>query len=430
LLPGDETALIIIVLCLIFSAFFSAAETAITSLGILKSKQLLKQQKNKKALELWLGHPSRVLTTILVFNTASNILAAAFAMQVAARHFGNYAVAIATGALTFALLIFGEIIPKSFARGHAEFLGTLALKTVAVLYTIFFVVIWPLSEFTAHILRKLGKTDTLQPTLDEEELEFLINEGEKAGVLEESQKEMISGVFEFDDTKVREIMTPRTDIKAAEKDQGTLECIKIILQTGHSRIPIYEERIDNIVGVLLAKDILRYLTGGGKLPPVADIMREPFFVPESKPIMEVFKDFNRTKNHMAIIIDEYGGTAGIVTMEDILEEIVGEIQDEYDAEEAKIVKIKSGAYEVSGSVNISEFVEYFGLDGSFEEDVEGDVDTIGGWMTRHLGNLPQVGQSLVHDPLTLEVAAVDRHRIERLKVIKKQVPAFNELEEL
>jgi magnesium and cobalt transporter len=180
----------------------------------------------------------------------------------------------------------------------------------------------------------------------------------------------------------------------------------------------------------LAKDILRYLTGGGKLPPVADIMREPFFVPESKPIMEVFKDFNRTKNHMAIIIDEYGGTAGIVTMEDILEEIVGEIQDEYDAEEAKIVKIKSGAYEVSGSVNISEFVEYFGLDGSFEEDVEGDVDTIGGWMTRHLGNLPQVGQSLVHDPLTLEVAAVDRHRIERLKVIKKQAPAFNELEEL
>ena len=172
---------------------------------------------------------------------------------------------------------------------------------------------------------------------------------------------------------------------------------------------------------MFAKDLLRLLSDPqqerGNIH-LSQVMREPLFVPESKPLMEVFKDLKRTKNHMAIIIDEYGGTAGIVTMEDILEEIVGDIQDEFDAEEAQILKIDDETYDVSGSVNIGDFVQYFQLDDSFEKEVEGDVDTIAGWMTQLLGNLPEVGQTMNYGPLTIEVTDVDRHRIERLRVSK------------
>ncbi|MGE0174523.1 MAG: hemolysin family protein [Oligoflexales bacterium] len=423
--PDDITSILIILGCLAGSAFFSAAETAITSLGVLKAKHLLEQQTENAipsgSLELWVKKPSRVLTTILAINNLMIVLAAAVATQMAMRHFESQAVAIATGVVTFLILIFGEILPKSYARGHSDTLYQIALPIMNFLYRILILVIWPLSVFTSYVLRKLGSTESMQPYLTEEELEFLIQEGQKTGVLEESQKQMISGVFEFDDTKVREIMTPRTDIVAIEKRQDLDSCLKLIIQSGHSRIPVYEERIDNIVGIILAKDLMRQMAQApAKKPVLSELMREPFFVPESKPIMEVFKELNRSKNHLAVIIDEYGGTAGIVTMEDILEEIVGDIQDEFDSEEAKIVKIKKGTYDVSGSMNISEFADFFGLDGSFEEDVEGDVDTIGGWMTRHLGNLPEIGQTLIHEPLTLEVAAVDRHRIERLRVIKHQ----------
>ncbi len=270
------------------------------------------------------------------------------------------------------------------------------------------------------MIRTLGSDQSLQPAITQDELEFLIEVGEKAGVLEDMKRTMINGVFEFDETRVREIMTPRTDIIAVEKNQSIEEAVQLTIQTGHSRLPVYEDRIDNIMGIIFAKDLLRVLSDpdrSNKTPlNLSHVMREPLFVPESKPLMEVFKELKRTKNHMAIIIDEYGGTAGIVTMEDILEEIVGDIQDEFDAEEAKILKIDDNTYDVAGSVNISEFVEYFDLDESFEKEVEGEVDTIAGWMTQSLGSLPEVGQSLSHGPLTIEVTDVERHRIERLRV--------------
>jgi CBS domain containing-hemolysin-like protein len=220
-------------------------------------------------------------------------------------------------------------------------------------------------------------------------------------------------------------MTPRTDIFGVEKNDSIDLAVRMIIQSGHSRLPVYDEQIDNVMGIIFAKDLLRYLADpkrskstANQPTPITAMMREPQFVPESKPLMDVFKELKQSKNHMAIIIDEYGGTAGLVTMEDILEEIVGDIQDEFDAEEAAILQIEEDVYDIAGYVNITEFMDFFELNESFAKDVEGEVDTMAGWMTQLLGHLPEVGQIVTHGELTFEVTEVDRHRIERLRVIR------------
>ena len=422
LMEGDIQSLTIFASCLIISSFFSSSETAITSLGPLKVKHLMeKNEKNARDLAVWLKYPARVLTTILVFNNIANILASAQATVMATRHFDSQAVAIATFITTFLILIFSEIIPKSFARARSEQLAIPALKSINILYRLFYPIIWTLSEFADLMIRYTNHSPVKNPTITEDELEFLINEGEKAGVLEDTKKNMISRVFEFDEIKAREIMTPRTDIAGVEKSTPFQQVLKLSITTGHSRIPVYENRIDNIVGVIFAKDMLRHLSTAQSHADdtlIEKLMREPFFIPESKPLMEVFKDLKNTKNHMAVIIDEYGGTAGLVTMEDILEEIVGDIQDEFDSEEATILEVENGVYEVLGSITINEFIDFFDLGEKFAAELDSDVETVAGWIMQNLGDLPEVGQTMTHDPLTIEVTEISRHRIERLRVIK------------
>jgi CBS domain containing-hemolysin-like protein len=417
-LQSEFWALVVIGVCVLLSAAFAAAETAITALGTLKARHLVETEAKAHHLNLWLQHPSRVLTTVLLFNTVVKILASAVATNVASHYSKDQAIGIATGVTTFLVLVFGEVIPKAFGRAHAESVGIFGIRFVNVAYRITYPAVWVLSELANFMIRRFGRPTSLQPTITEEELEFLIKIGEKSGAIEPSKREMITGVFDFDETKVREIMTPRTDVAAIEKSDTFHEATSLIIQTGHSRIPVYEERIDNVVGIIFAKDLLRHAAQGQMKTPLSHLMRQPLFVPDSKPIMDAFKDLKRTKNHMAVIIDEYGGMAGVVTMEDILEEIVGDIQDEFDKEEAQVLKIDKGVYDVSGAMNISEFREYFELDEAFEAEVEGEADTIGGWMTQFLGDMPEVGQTVTRGPLTIEVSEVGRHRIERLRVAK------------
>lgn len=416
--------LMLLTLCVLLSAFFSASETAITSLGKLKTKHLIETVGPAKDdhLRFWLDHPSRVITTILIFNTVVNILASAIVTKMAIAYSANYGVGIATGIATFLILIFGEVVPKSFGKANAEGLGMTCLHVIHALYRLVFPVVWVLSEAASLMIRALGGAEkTVQPSITEEELEFLINESESEGVIKDFKKDMISGVFDFDETKVREIMTPRTDIAAVEKHESVDELEKMIIKTGHSRIPVYEDTVDNIVGIVFAKDLLRRAdSGSDKKNKIADLFREPIFVPESKTIIEVFKDLKRHKVHMAIVIDEHGGTAGIVTMEDILEEIVGEIQDEFDVEEAKIKKVDNNIYDVAGSVNISEFTDFFGIDEGMIEETDHGSDTVGGFMIHLMGAMPKVGQKSAFGPLILEVSELGRRRkrIERIRVTK------------
>lgn len=416
----DLIQLAIIAVCLTLSAFFAGAETAVTSLGSLKAKHLLDSEKRAvKPLTLWLNHPNRVLTTILIFNSTVHIFASAIATDFASRHFESQAIGFATGAMTFLVLVFGEITPKSYAKTHAEQLAMPMLRLIYFIQVLMFPLVWGLSELSNGIVRKLGGERKDSPPITEAELEYLVNVGERAGVLEETKKEMIVGVFEFDETKVREIMTPRPDIKYLTSDATYDDALHLAIESGMSRIPICDESgIDHIVGILLVKDLLRIARANHKDAfHLKSVMREPFFIPESKLIMEVFKELKSSKNHIAIVIDEHGGTAGLVTMEDILEEIVGEIQDEYDVEEAEILELEDGVYDVAGSTNIDEFLEYFEIDErDVAEEREDDIDTIAGWITSLLGELPEVGKTVRIGPLNVEVSEVERNRVLRVRV--------------
>jgi CBS domain containing-hemolysin-like protein len=409
--------------CGVISALFSCAETAITGLGSLKAKHILDTKGEKaKELHLWLHHPSRVLTTILLFNTAVNILASAIATEYANKYFNNKALAVATGFTTLVILIFCEIVPKTIGKIYTENLAIPAMKFVYFCYKVTLPFVIGLSYLASSLIAMFGGGKHQPgPQITEEELEFLVNVGEKAGVFEETKQDMISGVFEFDEIKVREIMTPRTDMTAIELKSPLRDAVKVAYESGHARIPVYDDRIDNVVGILLAKDLLQFAANPEKMQNlrIQHLMRKPYQVPESKLIMDVFKELKRTKNHMAIVIDEYGGTAGLITLEDMLEEIVGEIQDEHDEEQAKIIEVSPGIYDVMGQMNLDEFLDFFEINPEqiHKEGVQ-EAETVAGYMIQVTGDLPKVGQSTVIGPLTCEVSQVVRHRIERVRVRK------------
>ncbi len=406
--------------CLLLSAFFSAAETAITSLGTLKARHLLESGgKSVAHLKFWISHPGRILTTILIFNTAVNILASSVATELAYVRFQNGAIGIATGITTFLVLVFGEVLPKSFAKAHYEKLAIPFLRVIIYVYYTCYPLISLLSGFADLVIRVVSSgRQHSTPLITEAELEFIVNEGEKAGVIGDIKKNIINGAFDFDETTVREIMTPRTDIKAFSIDTPLKDILAKAIDSGYSRFPIYRNHVDHMVGMLLVKDLLSQAASPKEGLVAKDIMREAHFAPESKSIMEVFKDLKRTKSHMAIIIDEYGGTAGIVTMEDILEEIVGEIQDEFDVEEAKILQVGDSLYDVSGSLNLDDFFDFFKLNLNTEDTLEKDQesDTIAGWVTQLIGQIPKVGQSVRINGLQLEVSEVKHRRIHMIRV--------------
>lgn len=422
-LSGEASNLILVAFCLLSSAFFSASETAITSLGLLKTKHMLDRLgRSVRHLELWAEHPGRVLTTVLLFNNIVNILASSVVTQMATRYFASGAIGIATGVTTFLVLLFGEIIPKSFAKAHSEKLAVISMRVIVVVYYLSYPLVVLLSSFANRVVMFFSKGTKTFPLITEEEIEFMVSEGEKAGVIKDIKKEIIEGAFEFDETKVKEIMTPRTDLIALRAEATIGSAIEETLKTGYSRLPVYKDTVDRIVGIVIAKDLLNYAHMGKQNSPISEIMREAFFAPESKSIMAVFKDLKRSKSHLAIIIDEYGGTAGIVTMEDILEEIVGDIQDEHDAEEAKVLEVEQNVFEVAGSISLDDFIEYFHLEGniSFEQELTDDIDTLAGLFTKLVEQMPEIGQTKELADLKMEVLEVDNKRIELFKITKLQ----------
>lgn len=402
------------------SAFFGGAETAVTSLGYLKAKHLLDSKKpGAKSLQLWLAQPNRILTTILVYKNAANTLAAVLGATLASRFLGSNAAAAAFGVVTLLIITFGEVIPKAFAKTHHERFSLAAMSVLKICYYIGWPVIWLFSELANRTVRLFGNQHSGHPVITEDELEFLVEVSERSGVLEKLKKKMLSGVFDFDEIKVREIMTPRTDMQALSVTASYRDVVTLVIEWGYSRIPVYEDAVDNIVGVVLAKDLLRYTLGLQKpdMFNIRQVMRKAVFVPESNFINDVFRELKATKTHIAIVIDEHGGTAGLVTLEDVIETIVGEIQDEHDEEEQEFRRISESTYQVSGAATVDDFLEYFRLDeDTLAEKPEGDIDTMGGWLTQLLQDLPKVGQSVNIGSLKIEITRIDRHRIRSVRV--------------
>jgi putative hemolysin len=333
------------------------------------------------------------------------------ATSLAIHYFGSAGVGIATGAMTLLVLVFGEITPKSLAAQHSEFLSLKIVGIINFFVVIFNPIVFILLFFTNGLIRLLGgKPGRTQPFITEDELKTMVNVSHEEGVLEVEEKEMIYNVFEFGDSQVKDVMTPRTDMIALEVGVTHDKIIDTFKAEQFSRIPIYQETTDNIIGILYIKDLI-FKSSENTVFDIHEYMREPYFTFEFKKTTELFQELRAKRIPMAIVLDEYGGTAGIVTVEDLIEEIVGDIRDEYDDHEQDIEVVKEDEYIVEGSTRIDELNELIGV--RIESE---DFDTIGGFIVGEFGYIPEVKETIEYDGIKFVVEEVDRNRIEKLRI--------------
>ena len=409
------------------SAIFSASETALTSLSPLKRRKLeAEHPKSSKYIHKLFQKPGKMITTILVGNNVVNILASTISTFIFIDVMTKMGVknetliaVCSTLFMTIFLLIFGEITPKNVALKKAEIFSIKLSRPIYYLSIILSPAIIVLNLLSKVIL-KVSKGNLLEKgsLVSENEIKLLINLGLEEGVLEENEEKMLTSIFEFRDIIAREIMTPRPNIIAIEMQTNLSQTIKLITKYGHSRIPVYKERIDNIIGFIYAKDILAVPMDkwdeNVSLDP--EMIRPAYYVPETKKIDELLNELRKMKTHIAIVVDEYGGTSGLVTLEDVIEEIIGEIQDEYDVKEEEMITEKNGEYIVSGLINVSDLNNELNINLPEEED----YDSLAGFMVNRLGKMPQKGDVFENDLIKIQVLHVYRRRITKLHLIIKE----------
>jgi gliding motility-associated protein GldE len=406
----QELKLVVLGILLILSGFFSGSETALISLNKFRLKKLIDEgQKNALTLEKLLKHPNKMLAAILIGNNLVNVAIAAIMTSMAIEFFGSTGVGIATGLATLLILIFGEVIPKSFATKNAEKLSLWVAKPVNLSVILFSPIVWFFSILTDLVLKVTGGEKRYH-FVSEEELKLLMDLGAEEGVIEEEEKEMIRGVFEFGDTTVREIMTQRTDINRVDVTKSFTEVLEFVIGTGHSRIPVYENNIDNIIGLLYAKDLFQHIKDKNRFN-LKKFTRPPFFVPETKKLDDLFREMRAKKVQIAIVLDEYGGTAGLVTLEDLLEEIVGEITDEYDVEEHPVQIIDENTIIVDGKMPIDEVSELLNL--KLEKDGQ---ESIGGLVISLFDRIPRENDSIKNGGLEFIIEEMIGKRILKVKI--------------
>ena len=400
--------LLSLVALLLISALLTGAEAAYFSLGRARLKRLAEERgSGDSALQPLLRRPHDLLVTLLVGTTLVQIAASAFAAAIAAKMFGPVGLPIAIGTMTVLLVVFGEVLPMTLAVEHPERYSAWVNRPVRWLS----VFVWPfrvlLGGLAALTLRVVGSERKQgQPEISEEELRTLVDVGAREGVVDRTEREMIHKVFELEDTLVREVMVPRPDMFCLDLATPPPEILPLLREHLHSRVPVFDETVDQIVGVLYTKDLLPYLRG---LPPDFDLrahLHPPYFVPESKRADALLREFQAKKLHLAIVVDEYGGTAGLVALEDLLEELVGEIRDEFDEEERLIQKLDATTYRVSGKLSIEELNAATGLSLPNES-----FDTVGGWVLDLFGRVPHKGEKAHTDEVTVAVEKVQRTRI-------------------
>lgn len=407
-----------IVLCVLLSAMFSGAETAITSYGELKAEHLLKRLGSQgHVLRLWINDPARVLTTILIGNNLVNVLASALATDLALRLFPDAGVVVAAVTMTIVVLIFGEVLPKVYARANSERLILMSLRFVHVLGWMLYPAVSVVARMASGWLRKSG-VGGVKSTITEEELAFLVELGERQGTLEKEKKRLLENIFVFGGKIVREVMTPRMDMVTIPIESSGVEAVQVMLEMGHSRIPVHENRIDNIVGIVHAKDLLKKVHETGALSfAVRAVLRDPFLVPESKPLDELLLEMRKSKNQMAIVLDEFGGTAGLITFEDLIEEIVGDIRDEYDEQEEDPVQaIGKDRFLVYAGMNYADFEKGFGKYLIKATSADTEYDTVGGMIADRLGRIPVKGETLRIGELELSVVDAGKRRVRKVLV--------------
>ncbi len=401
-----------IALLVVLSAFFSSMETAANSVSRARLQDMQEKEVkgSVKALKI-LDEYDKTITTLLIGNNIVNIAASSIATVLCTRLIGDYGAAVSTGVLTLVILTFGEVIPKCYAKENSE---RLIVRFSAVIYLLM-ILLTPLSYLFIKlngVAVKLsgGISDT--PSVTEDELKYIIESIEEEGVLEEAESEMVQSALEFDEKTVAEILTPRVDVVAIDIDDTPEEIRRIIVEERFSRIPVYRDSIDNIIGILHTRDYLEALSTG-ETPDISKLLGEAFFVYKTRRLAALLSDLKRKRTHIAIVADEYGGMLGIVTMEDLLEELVGEIWDEDEEEELLCRRIGEGCYEVSGDMALDDLLELFDIP---EKEVETTSHSVGGWVTETLGSIPEKGQKLEINGLVMRVLDISEQRINKLIV--------------
>ncbi|MBQ9375689.1 MAG: HlyC/CorC family transporter [Ruminococcus sp.] len=399
----------LIVLCLIISAICSATETAFSAVNRIRLKNYAAggNKSAEKALKI-IDSFEKALTTILVGNNVVNIAASSMATVLFTKKFGDSSVGIATLVMTVLVLIFGEIIPKTLAKENSESFSVFmapALWAAMFILTPITAVFMGVSRLATKIF---GNKDN-QPSITEEELKYIIEEIEDEGVLEEQESDLVRSALEFDEINVSEIQVPRVDIVGIEQNTPIDEVRKIFLESGYSRLPVYDKTIDNIVGILHKADFYElYLNKKSDIMP---ILKKPVFVSENMRISEVLREIKKSKVHMAVVVDQYGDTDGICTLEDIIEELVGEIYDESDKEDRSFVKTGENSYEISPNLSVSDFLDRLDLP---EDTIVTEMTSMGGWIVDILGRIPQQNEVVTYDMFEFSVIMEDEQKIDKL----------------
>ena len=417
---------ILIVLCLIGSAFFSGTEIAYTSLNKLKLRQDCENQTRAHRLVCYIyNHYERALSTLLIGNNLVNIaatsiatvLAVRLAERMAGRISDDEASTIVTIVMTVVILIVGEITPKMVARRCSDRFAELAAYPLLVLMIVLFPAVL-LTTGIVNVCSKLWENkDEKKVTITEEELESILDTAEDEGVIDENETDLLQSALEFTDMDAGDILTPRIDVIGFEIGQSTEEILQVINETQFSRYPVYEKTIDHVVGILYVKHMLHELMEQKEVQ-LADLLLEPIFIPKSMKLHDIMNEFRKSRTHMAVVADEYGGITGIVTMEDVLEQLVGEIWDENDDIVNDWQELDKNRFECSGDMNLSEFFDNLDLD---DEDLETGCATVGGWATENIGAMPVPFDAFDYQEFTILVKQVDdNHRITRLLILKHE----------
>ena len=410
---SDSLFFIIIAICLIMSAYFSATETAFLSLNRIRMKNMADKGNKRAALVLELEEKyDNLLSTILIGNNIVNLSASSISTSLAIHLFGNTGAGIATGILTFLILIFGEVTPKTMATIKADSMSLTVAAPIGLLMKILTPVIFIINKLSLGLMFLLHvNIKDAQKKMTEEELRTIVDVSQENGVIEHEERDMIHNLFDFGDAEAKEIMVPRIDMTFVQADATYQEVLDIFRQDMFTRLPVYEDSTDNVIGIINMKDFL--LQNDTPEFSVRTLLREPYFTYEHKNTADLFLEMRKSSISLAIVLDEYGVTAGLITLEDLLEEIVGEIRDEYDAdEEDDITRISDREFYVLGSANLNDVSEALSL--HFTSD---DYDTIGGYCLGLLDHLPEKNEIILTDNnILLRIDRMEKNRIERIYI--------------
>ncbi len=403
----------LLVVLLLGSGFFSASETSLMSLSKIRIRYMEDEGvKGAKLVGSLIEKSSDLLSSILVGNNIVNIAATSVSTSLFISIFGDGGVAIATAVMTVLVLVFGEITPKTIAANSPEKVAVVVSKPISIIMKITKPIVWVFNLLTGIIFKIMGiENDGVKPFITEEELKAMVNVSHEEGVLEIEEREIINNVFQFGDMQAKEAMIQRLDMVAIDIEDSYDEIIELFKSEKLSRLPVYQESIDDIVGILNIKDIIFLSDEEIENFDIKDYVREAFFTYEFKKITQLLEEMKKEKTQMAIVVDEYGGTAGLLTIEDLVEVIVGDIDDEYDEEEEEIVKINDNEYLVEGSTKISDVNEQLGINLESEE-----FDSIGGFIIGYLKRIPEENEIIEVEDVKFKVESIDKNRINKIRI--------------